>query len=105
MPLIVLTKENRAVVTRKTMISLGFRRLLRGPYRARPYALPMLAISKLRDGGMQNCADVACLLGVADAGELVDVRALAADQGTEFVEDIENLLIIGNLEDEMRWNR
>ena len=62
----------------------------------------MLAITKLRDGGLQNFADVSFLLGLADDGELAAVRSLAADDGPELAEDIENLIAIGKLEAEMR---
>jgi hypothetical protein len=100
--LVELTRENRAAFTTKTLISLGWRRQRHGPNRALPYALPMLVITKLGEGGLQNFADVALLLGLADDGELAVVRSLAADDGPELAEDIENLIAIGKLEAEMR---
>jgi hypothetical protein len=105
MPLLVLTAKNRTALTRKTLISLGLRRQRHGPYRILPYALPMLAISKLLDGGLQNIVDVSYLLGVADDGELEVVRSLVAGDGPELLDDIENLIAIGQFEAEMRTRR
>jgi hypothetical protein len=103
--LLVLAPENRAAVTRKTLISLAFRRPRHGPYRILPYALPMLAISKLLDSGLQNIVDASHMLGVADDGELEVVRSLAAGGGPELSDDIENLIAIGQFEAEMRTRR
>lgn len=62
----------------------------------------MLVITKLRQGGLQNFADSSLLLGHADDCELAAIRSLAADDGPELAEDIENLIAIGKLEAEMR---
>ena len=103
--MIELTRENRAAFSRKTFISMAFRRLPQGLYRALPYSLPMLAVAKLRNGGVRNIADVTYLLGVADGDELTVVRRLAAGEDSEFADDIENLIAIGQLEAEMRRRR
>ncbi len=101
----MLTPENRAVVTRKTLIALAFRHVPKGPKRALPYSLPLLAITKLHEGGMQNIVDVSYLLGSADSDEVEDVRRLAADEGSQFVDDIEDLLVIGRFEADMHRER
>src|ERR1700682_1103285 len=94
MPLLVLTAANRPALRGRHWSRWDSAARRHGPYRILPYTLPRLAISKVLDGGLQNMVDVSYLLASADDGELSAVRSLAAGEGPELSDDIENLITI-----------
>lgn len=61
-------------------------------------ALPYLVLMKLRASRAQDLADISRMLGGADAKSLAEVRRILAEYLPEAVEDLESLIMLGQLE-------
>lgn len=57
-----------------------------------------LVLMKFQAGRIQDIADVTRMLGLADASQLVAVRALFAQVAPQDMEDMESLIYLGKLE-------
>lgn len=60
--------------------------------------LPFLVLLKMRAARTQDCADVARMLGQADASSLGDVRAVVGRFSPDDAEDLEALIFLGRQE-------
>jgi hypothetical protein len=60
--------------------------------------LPYLVLLKLSSGRVQDTADVARMLGLADEDTLARVRAVLREHSPEDAEDLEALIELGRLE-------
>jgi hypothetical protein len=60
--------------------------------------LPFLVLMKLTAGRVQDVADIARMLGGADAAQLDQVRAVVRAHASDAVEDLESLISLGKLE-------
>lgn len=60
--------------------------------------LPYLVLMKLQAGRVQDVADLARMLGQASAAQLAVVRRLCTMWRPEDLEDLESLIVLGQLE-------
>lgn len=60
--------------------------------------LPYLALMKLFAGRVQDIADITRMLGGADEGSLLQVRAAVAEYAPDAVEDVESMIRLGRME-------
>ena len=61
-------------------------------------ALPYLVAMKLYSGRVQDIADITRMLGAANEQQLQQVRQVLAKYAPDAVEDIESMIILGEME-------
>lgn len=67
-----------------------------------PYvSLPFLVVMKLASGRVQDLADIARMLGVADDGDLRRVREIVQKFRPRDMEDLESIIRLGRLEHDL----